>query len=157
MLTRLQMFQKDHPSSFKASFEAICHLSGLTLKKTYYHDKNSGFTIQRSASFISTSEGGWNHSPNAQEIDKAFKEASEEAEVYKHWCKHWAEEETRIYSFGSHKVHGTKKDNGVLWEVWNQDKKTNFCIFTPQKEISEVRAEIVFLNYLGRVNAVRKS
>ena len=155
MLTKLQMFQKDHSSRFKASFEAICHLSGLTLTKTYYQDNHSGFSIKRTAGHISTSEGGWNHSPNAQEIDKAFKEATMEAKIYKEWCYHWAEEETRTYTFGPFKVSGTRKENGVEWSVCRHQKKM-FTLFTDQKELSDTRAEIVFLNFLGSGNKINE-
>lgn len=147
MLTRLQTFQKDHSSRFKASFEAICYLSGVDLKKVYYRDSQSGFSVERTASHISTSQGGWNHCPDAQKIQKAFKDASTDAAIYAAWCKQWSKKETRIYYFGSYEIWGTRENKKVTWKVV-QSGKTKYTIKTTQLELSDTRAEIVFFNYL---------
>ena len=148
MMTRLQEFKKAHPSSFKAPFEAICYLAKVDLKKTYYQDSQTGVSVERTGSDISISSGSRIQWPEGRKIQRVLRDASLDAFNYKRLSNAWSKKETRIYYFDKYEVWGTREKDKVEWAVYLGGVRKHL-VETNQLELSDTRAEIVFLNFLS--------
>lgn len=145
--TPLTRFKEMHPTRFKDPVDAIIHITGITAQETM--DISDSCRIVRNGRWIKTL--GTPDSPKEKKHFNDFMDkAEEDANTWFKISKNWGAVQSMSFIFGTDKVSGTRQtDGGVIWKVYPFGEVAEY-FYTDDYELSEQRAEVIYLHYLNR-------